>query len=109
MGTTLIVMKIGYDESYAWCSPGNYLFERTVERAFASGDTTEINCLTDMPWHRNWKMKQRDHYNLWIYPRRPIPLIFGALGRRLKNGLRKAPGLRPLYHGLRGLAKGERS
>ncbi len=109
MGSTLIVMKIGYDESYGWCSPGNYLFEHTVERAFASGDTDEIDCLTDMPWHRNWKMKQRDYHNLWIYPRRPIPLIFGAFGRRIKNALRKTPGLRPLYHGLRGSAKGERS
>ncbi len=109
MGRTLTVVKIGYDEEYAWCSPGNYLFERTVERAFESGDTDDINCLTDMPWHRKWKMKQRDYYNLWIYPRRPIPLLFGAGGRKIKNALRRTPGLLPLYHGLRGLAKGERS
>jgi CelD/BcsL family acetyltransferase involved in cellulose biosynthesis len=108
IGRKLTIVKIGYDEEYSRYSPGNYLFERTVERAYASGDTDEIDCLTDMTWHRNWNMEQRAYYSLRIYPRRLIPLILGAAARKSRNGLRHVPGVMPLYHGLRRVIDGGR-
>ena len=107
MKSTLIVLKIGYDEEYSYCSPGNALFESTVERAYKSGDTEEINCITDMPWHDNWGMLKRPHYNLWIYPRRPMPIMIGALGRKAKIQIRSMPGFPLLYRQIKGLMKGD--
>jgi len=50
-GRSMVLLKIGYDEAYAKCGPGNLLFDHTVRRVFEHGDIDEINCLTDMPWH----------------------------------------------------------
>ncbi|HEX5506081.1 MAG TPA: GNAT family N-acetyltransferase [Thermomicrobiales bacterium] len=77
-GRALVMPKIAYDEAYAQCAPGNVLFERVVERAFASGDVDEINQTSDMPWHRNWRMEQAAYYNVWLFPRRPTALLCGA-------------------------------
>jgi CelD/BcsL family acetyltransferase involved in cellulose biosynthesis len=97
MGRVLTLTKIGYDEEFSYCSPGNILFESVVERAFSSGDTDEINCITDMTWHDNWAVDKRPHYDLWIYPNRPIPLIFGALPRVLRLNLPRVPGIKGIY------------
>ena len=98
MGRTLTLFKIGYDEEYSYCSPGNILFERVVERAYGQGDTDEINCITDMAWHDNWGMDKRPHYDLWIYPKHPIPFFFGALPRKARMRLSKITGLKAAYH-----------
>lgn len=74
IGGSLALIKIGYDEGYARCAPGNLLFERTVEQAFADGATREVNCLTDMAWHRNWRMEQAAYERVWLFPRRPLAL-----------------------------------
>lgn len=79
LGGSLALIKIGYDEGYARCAPGNLLFERTVERAFADGATREVNCLTDMAWHRNWRMEQAAYERVWLFPRRPLALGCAAL------------------------------
>jgi len=78
-GRSMTLVKIGYDEAYAKCSPGNLLFERTAKWIFERGDIDEINCLTDMPWHRSWRMDQSNYTSLWIYPKQPLALLFGAL------------------------------
>jgi hypothetical protein len=106
MKRTLVILKIGYDEEFASCSPGNMLFERTIERAYMLNDIDEINCLTDMAWHDNWEMSKRPHYNLWIYPKRPLSILIGAFGRRTKLSLRRLPGVFPAFRRLRGLMKG---
>jgi CelD/BcsL family acetyltransferase involved in cellulose biosynthesis len=98
MGRTLALFKIGYDEEYSYCSPGNILFESVVERAYSQGDTDEINCITDMAWHDNWVMDKRPHYDLWIYPKHPIPFLFGALPRKARMRLGKISGLKTVYH-----------
>jgi hypothetical protein len=102
----LVLLKIGYDEAFSHCAPGNMLLERTLQRAFASGDIDEIDCLTDMAWHDNWAMAKRPYYNLWIYPRRGVPLLKGALPRLVRERLRHLPGLRSLYRRVRSLVQG---
>jgi CelD/BcsL family acetyltransferase involved in cellulose biosynthesis len=79
IGGSLALIKIGYDEGYARCAPGNLLFERTVERAFADEATAEVNCLTDMAWHRNWRMEQAAYERIWLFPRRPLALLCAYL------------------------------
>ncbi|MEE9553430.1 MAG: GNAT family N-acetyltransferase, partial [candidate division Zixibacteria bacterium] len=106
MGRVLVINKIGFDEEFAWCSPGNILFERAVQRAFDSKDTDEINCLTDMAWHDNWKMIKKDYYDFWIYPRCPIPLIYGVLPKKIRRWGRRLPAVKSLYKRIRSMAKG---
>jgi len=106
LGRTLVINKIGFDEEFAQFSPGNILFERTVQRAFDSKDTDEINCLTDMPWHNNWKMIKKDYFDFWIYPRRPIPLICGVLPKEIRRWGRRMPAVKSLYKRIRSITKG---
>jgi len=106
MGRILVINKIGFDEEFARCSPGNILFERTIQRAFDSKNTDEINCLTDMAWHDNWRMIKKDYFDLWIYPRRPIPLIYGVLPKKIRRWGRRMPALKSLYKKIRSVAKG---
>jgi CelD/BcsL family acetyltransferase involved in cellulose biosynthesis len=108
MGRTLVILKIAYDEEFSSCSPGTILMERTLERAFNLGETDEVNLITDMAWHENWEMLQRKYFNLWIYPRRPIPILMGAMGRRAKIEIRRLPGFMPAYRRFSGLLKGGR-
>jgi hypothetical protein len=82
-GRAMVVTKIAYDEGFARCAPGNLLFDALIERTFAEGELVEINCLTDMPWHRNWRMSQSHYIRLWLFPQRPIALAFGYLPRQV--------------------------
>jgi len=106
MDRTLVINKIGFDEEFARCAPGNILFEQTVKRAFESPDTDEIDCITDMSWHDNWGVFKKDYYDLWVYPNRPIPLICGVLPRKIKGLGRRLPILKSMYKRIRSLTGG---
>ena len=80
---TLFLLKIGYDEAYSACSPGNLLLEKAVEHASRAGDVDEINCVATAAWHKNWGMKKRLLYNLVILPK--IPVISRLLSRTLQS------------------------
>lgn len=100
---TLVVWKIAYDESYATYGPGNLLFGKTIERACLNGDIDEINCLTDMDWHTHWKLSRRPYYDLFLYPRRPLPFLMGILPRKTRAMIKQMPGVRPLFNVMRAL------
>ncbi len=51
-------------------------------RGRSSGALAEINCLTDMPWHRNWRMPQSRYARIWLFRRQPLSLMLGYLPRR---------------------------
>jgi hypothetical protein len=101
IGRSLILNKIGYDEEYNIYAPGNILLERTFKRAFESNDTDEINCLTDMPWHKNWVMSKKDYYDFWIYPRRTAPVLYGVIPAKIKQWGRNHPAVKDIYKRLR--------
>lgn len=71
----LVIYKIGYDEAYASYSPGNKLFEKMLEKVFASGEIDEIDCLTTYAWNQNWNMSAREYHDLIIFPVRPMALL----------------------------------
>lgn len=83
LGRSLCLIKIAYDESHARLSPGNLLFEATAERSFERDDLDEINCLTDMAWHRGWNMARREYIDARFYPHTVFALGFGLLPRLL--------------------------
>ena len=101
MGRRLTLLKIAYDETYSECAPGNMLLYNLIERAYQSDDTDEIDCLTDMPWHRNWDMPQKKYYRVMMYPRRPLPLFYSYLPHVARNIAKRVPGIRPLVRRIR--------
>ena len=105
-GRSLSLLKIAYDEQFAHLSPGSLLFEQTAERAFTRGDTDEINCLTDMEWHRPWNMQRREYVDLQLFPRSWVGQSLGraprALIMRAKLAVERQPALARLYAKWRG-------
>ena len=62
----------------------------------------EVNCTTDMPWHRNWEMPRSGYHDLSVLPRRPLSILLGVLPAKAKALARRVPGLVPLVRRVRG-------
>ena len=100
-GRALVLPKIAYDEHQARLGPGSMLLRETLSRAFADDAVDEVNCLTDMPWHRNWAMPQETYSDLLITPRRPLPILASlrhspTLRTTARRAAGKVPGLLPI-------------
>lgn len=54
-GSVCSVFKIGYDETHARLSPGNMLLEALLKRHQGNDEIREINLISGMDWHKNWK------------------------------------------------------
>ncbi|MFQ5499369.1 MAG: GNAT family N-acetyltransferase [Candidatus Zixiibacteriota bacterium] len=93
IGSTVTVVKIAFDESQSRLSPGALLFERLVQRSFEDPAVRIIDCLTDMAWHRPWKMKRRQYYDLTIIPQRLVPILMEYLPLRAAQFVRSVPWL----------------
>ncbi|MBL8490173.1 MAG: GNAT family N-acetyltransferase [Rhodocyclaceae bacterium] len=83
LGRRLVLLKIAYDETRSDLSPGVLLFRDIAEAAFADPATDEINCLTDMEWHRPWRMNRRAYADLRYFPRTFAGSLLGAAPRYL--------------------------
>lgn len=101
LGRSLVLLKIGYDEAYSSYAPGNVLMAHTIERAFACGDVDEVNCLTDMPWNRNWNMQKRPYHSVTLHRTSLVPLLTGYLPARACRLAALVPGLPGLVSRLR--------
>ena len=99
-GGALVLLKIAYDEAHARLGPGNLLFERVLAHAFEQG-LSEVNCTTDMPWHRNWAMPQSPYHDLSVLPHRPLQFLMGVVPAKAKAAAKKIPGLVPLVRAVR--------
>jgi CelD/BcsL family acetyltransferase involved in cellulose biosynthesis len=100
-GHTMVTHKMAHDESLAKMAPGNILREITIERAFALPHITTINSLTDLPWHRTWRMERRPHYNVTFFPGGVVSWLFGYLPQKLRLIASNQAWLKALYHRLR--------
>lgn len=111
-GRGIAFCKIGYDESFAWYSPGVMLLERALERAFRDAETAEANFLTDRSWHDSWQPEKRSHYRIRIYPHRVRSLLAGAWPQMMRQRLRRSSGLRAAVRAVRDVGRrlgGERA
>ncbi len=89
IGNRLTINKIAYNESFSHYSPGNYLFLKTVENTYNTGDIREIDCLTDMSWHRNWELDRRNYFDIHIFPDTLSSFILGVFPLKMKTILKK--------------------
>jgi CelD/BcsL family acetyltransferase involved in cellulose biosynthesis len=51
----LHIYKMGYDEEFANCSPGQLLTQLVIERAKASCLIDRVSLVTGLDWHKDWK------------------------------------------------------
>jgi CelD/BcsL family acetyltransferase involved in cellulose biosynthesis len=77
VGRTLTLLKIAYNEAFSAVGPGNMLLLELLRRESASHESTIVDCITDMPWHANWRMAQRPYRSALFYPRRLVPTTLG--------------------------------
>ncbi len=101
----ITILKIAYDEEMSHCSPGNMLFLETIKREYEMGLADEIDCLTDMEWHKNWRMEQRKYYNVLIFPKNLFPTLFGYVPEVTKDRIRRLPLLRKLFRMIKATIK----
>jgi glycosyltransferase involved in cell wall biosynthesis len=101
-GRTLTLAKIAYDERLSTLSPGNLLFERTLLREADARTADEVDCLTDMPWHRNWALAREPYRRVEVFPRRPLALAAGWAPAAARAAARSSPAVVRLARALRG-------
>jgi hypothetical protein len=94
MNRSLVLVKIGYDESYSGFAPGNYLLYKIVEDAFAERKYDEINCITNAPWNHDWGMKTKNYYDFYIYRKAIRPYIAGYLPKKIRLSAGTMPGVK---------------
>ena len=103
-GRALVLVKIAYDESQARLGPGNLLFDRVAREAlFEASDFDEMNCTTDMPWHRNWELPRSAYHDVSVVPTGATSFVLGVLPTKARAALRRVPGLVPLVRAVRRL------
>lgn len=105
IGRSIVLWKIGYDESYHSCSPGSMLFEELVRLSFDCDAIDEINLMTDMAWHPHWQAQKRQYFTVRLYSDKVLPVLLAFWPAKIKSLMRKIPGLRPFVRRVRRLAR----
>lgn len=78
------LFKIGYDEEFARCSPGNLLMLHTVRWAAEQGLTSYEFLGTREPWTDRWTETVRSCVDVQLYPPSPWSAVAAAtVGTRL--------------------------
>lgn len=93
---TMVEILKHFVEYFLDCGLGNNLTEKTIKRAFESNDTDEMNYLTDLDRHNDWKMIKKDDCDLWIYSHHPLPVVLGVLPGEIWRWSHRMPVLKSL-------------
>ena len=65
------LLKVGYDETFARCSPGNLLMLETLKYAASRGLRTYEFLGSAEPWTEIWTDRLRPCVAVWAYPNNP--------------------------------------
>jgi hypothetical protein len=65
------LLKVGYDETFARCSPGNLLMVQTLRYAASQGLRTYEFLGSAEPWTEIWTDRLRPCVAVWAYPNNP--------------------------------------
>ncbi len=83
------VYKIGYDEAFANCSPGQLLMQHVIERAKASDAIDRVSLVTGDDWHNYWTTIPEPTLQIKIF--RSVSRAFAVrLGRYVLTRFRQA-------------------
>jgi CelD/BcsL family acetyltransferase involved in cellulose biosynthesis len=67
-GSRFWLLKIGYDEQYARCSPGNLLMLRSIQHAAQRGLHVCEFLGSAEPWTKIWSERTRQRVKIRVYP-----------------------------------------
>ena len=62
------LLKVGYDETFARCSPGHLLMVETLRYAASRGLRTYEFLGSAEPWTQIWTDRVRPCVSVWAYP-----------------------------------------
>lgn len=82
------VLKIGYDEAYARCSPGILLMHETIRHAFEQGLEAYEFLGTDESWIHMWTDQLRAYVSVRAYPL-SLPSLLGLAAAMPRSVIRK--------------------
>jgi len=85
-GRGCVLLKCGYDESYAQASPGRLLTHKGLEWACDDPGVDFVSLIGDAPWLRHWNPETRVRQRAYI-PLRPVSGRALVAAMRLRYGL----------------------
>lgn len=93
------LLKVGYDEAYAKCSPGQLLLLHSLRHAAERGLASFEFLGGEAPWTRRWTSDAMNTARVRVYPYGPLNML--ALGRDLvaafwEKGAARLNGKRPV-------------
>lgn len=99
-GTTLNLLKVGYDPAFSAYSPGQLLMSRTIAYGMEQGMTALDFLGADMAWKQDWNPELRGNVEVILTaPTWPGRYVYWS-GYGLKDQAKKIPGMRALVRRL---------
>jgi hypothetical protein len=83
------LIKIAYSEEHSKMAPGNLLLMEMIKASYLKGNVLDIDCLTDMQWHKNWNMSSEPLHSVLLFAASPLPYFLGYLPRVVKRYIKK--------------------
>ncbi len=96
VGQTMYILKIGYDEQYAECAPGNLLLSHVLDRLSTEDGVRHVNLITDAAWHTSWRPLRYQVFDCSCYSSSPMGrllFIYRHLRRQMSSLRRSFPTL----------------
>jgi hypothetical protein len=81
---TLYILKMGYDEEFESCSPGNLLMLKVIQAACDSGAFREINFVSNPPLLEKWNVERKALHHFIFMPK--IPLLSNLVRKIIESG-----------------------
>jgi len=70
VGTSLVLLKVAYDEQLAQLSPGNLLMANLAEECCEDPLIDRIDCTVWQDWHQRWGMYREPTFDLFAFDHR---------------------------------------
>jgi CelD/BcsL family acetyltransferase involved in cellulose biosynthesis len=90
------LFKVGYDEAFAKCSPGQLLMHHTLRYAVDRGLESYEFLGSAESWTQRWTTAERSTVRIAVFPFRPAGMF--TLGREVVRSVRRKVGLRLEAH-----------
>lgn len=66
-GGTWNLLKVGFDETFSSCGPGNILLKSFLERMVEDPGIEEVSLVTNPSWARRWHMQVEPTYDISVF------------------------------------------
>ena len=91
VGETLVILKTAYDEEVAHAAPGSLLMAEVVRDSCDDPAITEIDLVTNQPWHARWHPTIHPTHRRSVLNRRSVVGLAAEAATRLR-ALTPGPG-----------------